>query len=642
MEPIANVGGAVAASLTSNPGRAATATLRLGVPRVPGGLVPRPEPSSRIGTSTLTVIRGPAGSGKSMLVAQWLAEAGVGDVLWVSRTADIDSRLAFWQAVLVDLARFGAGPRAAAELLHEDGVLPALRAARAALDRPLVLVLDNFGPPGDDWERVAADVVAAFDGAPGLRVVVAGREATGLEAVPGVVAVTGGELRVTAEDARRLADAQGLAHLGDADVARICDAVHGLVFPLRYAFEAMSRARREARPDDGWADQLANDMLARIQDPEFAEHAGAIAQAPYATAGLVAELLGMRLPQAEDVLRRMTRPGIGHRDAEGVFRFSERARTILGARYQATHPAEAAAGAVVVAQWLRERDRAGEAVGYALRGGDLDLATDLIVESLLDLVPQDLETILGLADRIEPERLGAHPALATALGTIGMARLRQRSARAEAFAQLVRTSREALEQERGMRRRFMVQTSLAIALWGLGRQADSLEAVRAALAAAEGLTGVERTGLGKTYPLLLGQLGRAAFDAGAGDLAAATFRAELEASPRALMPRRHNVALGDVAMLLTYAGRMREAEALLAAVDPDAWGVEPRDVAPTTSWRLATAYVALNRGDFDGAVAVLEEYEEPRGAAVDNWALVAVARAVALSLGGAARAAELA
>ncbi len=334
--------------------------VRVGVPRVVSGLLERPALLGRLDDrARLTVVRGVAGSGKSSLVASWLAERDPpDDVLWVARIAEFVSRAEYWEDVLRELDRFGIAVELAGGGLDDSNIGGVLREAFSAVEGPLTLVLDNFGPPGHSWDAISDDIGEILGSVPGLRIVVIGREPTRLETAgaAGVVIETD-DLRFSRAETRRLAELAGLGDLGDADLEVLLESSRGIVFPLRYALEAAVRARRTDRPTGNWAARLAAEVLDRLRDPGVLEAAGALAQAPFATADLVVDLLGTSWSSAEEVLRRLARPGIAVLDADGVLRFVEAARVPLRDAYRAANPGRAAAADVLIARWLRERGR---------------------------------------------------------------------------------------------------------------------------------------------------------------------------------------------------------------------------------------------------------------------------------------------
>jgi len=200
---------------------------RVGLPGIGSGFVARPELSSRLDRrARLTVVRGPARAGKSSLVADWLAGPGAREtVLWVTRADGVGSRSDYWASVLDELDRF-ASPVAADEGVGSsadgDGaatvdVRERVLAAFAGLRGPLLLVLDDVGPPGAYWEEVGQDLLAALAATPDLSAIVIGREPLRLEAPGGTVVISLPRARLASDPARTRAQPRRAA---DAPRAR--------------------------------------------------------------------------------------------------------------------------------------------------------------------------------------------------------------------------------------------------------------------------------------------------------------------------------------------------------------------------------------------------------------------------------------
>jgi len=617
---------------------------RIGLPRVVSGVLSRPELLGRLDArGQLTVVRGIAGSGKSTLVASWLAGASLQeDVLWSSRTADIVSRADYWADVLHELGRFEFTAEWTGGRIDGPDAAQALGRAFAAIDRPLTIVLDNFGPPGDAWDVISEDVLTILGTAPQLRVIVIGREPTRLETAAATTEVLGtDDLRFSADEARQLADLVGPGGLGPSDVDALLESSRGVVFPLRYALEASVRARRSDRPTGDWAARLTVEMLDRLQDPDVLNAAGALAQAPFVTTDLVCDLLGVSLSEADDLLLRLARPGIAALDTDGVLRFTESARVALRDAYRTANPGRAAAADVLIARWLRERGQGPAAVVHAIRGGDFDLASDLLVEHFVELGPEETDQVVGALDRLSDDDRAAHPGL-TMLSSLLRAVTRPRAAATAGwFSAAVDESKARMRPGTPSRQRFVLAAGEAIAQRGLGRSAESLAAAQEVLRADREMSLGERASLGPARALFLGQAGLAAYYAGSGDLAYACFTAELAASTGSSYPRRRNVALGNLAMLSILGGRAIAAEALMAEIVDADWAKEARDRQPSSSYTIAAAYLALNRGDFAATGRILDDDGGWRSPLTDNWAIAAVARAISRMLSGATRSAEV-
>src|ERR671936_1593932 len=141
------------------PGRAPIDPLlatKLAIPPARPALVPRPRLITRLVAGLkgpLTLLSAPAGSGKTTLLSAWCAtpEGQKLPVAWVSLDEGDNDPTRFWRYVLTALDRSvpGAGASALALLRPSaepsmEAVLTSLLNALSALDRDIVLILDDY------------------------------------------------------------------------------------------------------------------------------------------------------------------------------------------------------------------------------------------------------------------------------------------------------------------------------------------------------------------------------------------------------------------------------------------------------------------------------------------------------------------
>ncbi|MGT2461138.1 AAA family ATPase [Sinomonas atrocyanea] len=131
----------------------AVASAVFGVPRVPRSAVRRPRLERRIdellAVSDAVVLRGPAGAGKTVALADWAAAAGPrGTVAWITLDQQHAGRTQFWREVVYGLA--GRLAATAGNLLErclaalDAGVDPRAVVARfAPLIPPTTVVVDS-------------------------------------------------------------------------------------------------------------------------------------------------------------------------------------------------------------------------------------------------------------------------------------------------------------------------------------------------------------------------------------------------------------------------------------------------------------------------------------------------------------------
>jgi ATP/maltotriose-dependent transcriptional regulator MalT len=146
-----------AVTLRSRAGRSRAPLIRskLQPPALPPDLVPRSRLLAELRSGqarTLTLVCAPVGYGKTTLLSQWAdADAGSADFAWVTLDQGDSDPVRFWTYVIAALAEAApaAGRGSLRELsrhpgrLHAD-VLPLLLAELEAVDRNLVLVLEDY------------------------------------------------------------------------------------------------------------------------------------------------------------------------------------------------------------------------------------------------------------------------------------------------------------------------------------------------------------------------------------------------------------------------------------------------------------------------------------------------------------------
>ena len=142
-------------ALTEDPGDASGSlrVAKLSLPKEGGLLVPRRRLFDRVTEGVagpVTVVYGPAGSGKTTLVASWIAhDLATGPVAWVTLDPADNQPGIFWTYVVEALRRHGVDlPPSVGHPVRPDAVdrsfLEDLAAALASSTQTVVLVLDQF------------------------------------------------------------------------------------------------------------------------------------------------------------------------------------------------------------------------------------------------------------------------------------------------------------------------------------------------------------------------------------------------------------------------------------------------------------------------------------------------------------------
>lgn len=238
----------------------------------------------------LTMVNGPAGAGKTLLVADWAAERAR-PVAWLTTDAAGQGPGMLW-AYLLQALRVG-GHSLPADIgcpVDASSVTPALLARLAAelsvRDRPVIVVLDEFDQVVDPEIAEQLEFVLRHSG-DGLRLILVTRTEPLLplhryRAAGELTEIRGAELAFTSEEAAEL--------LG----------LHGLRLPAHATEGLVDRTR-------GWAAGLRLCALAAQEDPEPETYLKEF-EADRSTVAdfLLAEVLRRQPPATQDLLLRVS------------------------------------------------------------------------------------------------------------------------------------------------------------------------------------------------------------------------------------------------------------------------------------------------------------------------------------------------
>jgi LuxR family maltose regulon positive regulatory protein len=639
---------------------------------------------------SLTLLAAPAGSGKSALLASWVADGRApGPVAWITLDDGAADSPRFWSAVLDALAgatedahlhALAASPR---EALDAALVLPALVDALGARDEPVVLVLDDF-------HAVACGVHGEVERLvrfppPALRLVIATRADPQIGL--GRLRLEGRLTEIRARDlAFDLLEAAALfaAHgvpIACGDLAALWERTEGWAAGLSLAALSLRGhpdparfVERFAGTDAAVSDYLVSEVLAR-QPPDLREFLLRTATADPVCGALADALTGGS--DGQQVLGRLERGGalLTAADEHGTwYRYHPLFAELLRAELRAEH-----GGEVVdelhrrAAAWLAADGDVAAGLRHVAAGRAWDLGADLVVERWVDLVIDGVSaTVLPLLEAMPRERVDACPELSLAFGAALLAagrseqadallrgaegraatvparrrarflaamaavRLRQERARGDA-ARTLREAHERLARHRDLDAaeasaalRSLVFTQLGIVeLWTGDLDAAVADLERAGALAAE--DGAERTVLGATAYLALASLLR-------DELTRAVRRAEeaLAIAERHGWARAEpaGVALCVLAAVSIQRHQLDEAERLLAEA-----AIALRDTRdrPLRSLHALIRVLLLSdRGDHAVALDVLQAAREQLG----SWPVLARMRDAVTAEEGLLRAAN--
>ena len=373
----------------------------------------------------VTLIAAPAGYGKTVLVAQWLAESQPPRVAWVSLDAGDNDPNRLWTHVTAALERAGCTP-VRHPGSHHDALVPnsmliAIVDALATVTEDIVVVLDDFHfvRRATCHEQVEflvahlpaqAHLVIATRSDPGLRL---GR----LRAGGGLLEIRADDLAFTAAEASRL-----LAHQQvtlDADsLSLLMERTEG--WPAGLYLASLSLA---GRPDPASfvrsfsggnrfiGDYLTEEVLSRHPDPvrEFLVTVSILDRFSASLCDHVIETTG-----SASMLHDLERTNlflVPLDDGRHWYRFHHLFAAVAKSELEVRHPDRLSSLHARAAAWFIDHGNVDEAVRHSIAAGDRATAALLVQQHWLEFVDAGrIATVLDWLEAIGPPSEGTDPA----------------------------------------------------------------------------------------------------------------------------------------------------------------------------------------------------------------------------------------
>ncbi|WP_327373679.1 LuxR C-terminal-related transcriptional regulator [Streptomyces sp. NBC_01216] len=388
---------------------------RFAVPRVPGVFVRRRRVTERLtralsGPGRLVLVNGPAGAGKTLLVADWAGRPSLpGRLVWLTVESGDNDPGIFWAYVLEALRHRGVAlPDGIGSPVRPDGVDDLLLSRLAAYlngrTEPVILVLDEF-------ERMSAPEVAEglrfvlHHAGAGLRLVLVSRTEPLLplhryRAAGEVTDIRGADLAFRPEETGVLVRRHGMS-LSDEGIRKLTERTGGWAAGLRLCVLAAQRAEdpeRFLKEFETGQSAVADFLLSEVLHTQSVMSQDLLLR--ISVCARVHPALADALTGREDggpVLAELERANafverIGH----GWYRLHPLFAEILRAHLNTRHPGLERALHGVAARWLSDAGLLMEALPHAADAGDWTFAADRLVD---DLAIGQLFTGLG-ADRL--------------------------------------------------------------------------------------------------------------------------------------------------------------------------------------------------------------------------------------------------
>jgi len=361
-----------------------------------GGVVPRPVLFGRLGgPARVTVVSAPAGSGKTVLLRSWIAEAGLaGRAAWVAAGRGERDPQRFWASVAGALRLTPAGAGlvqgvSAAPDLDAWALVERLLADLARLEDRLWLVVDDVHELGPEVSRQLELLVMRAPAE--LRFVLAARHDVRLGLhrlrLEGELAeVRADDLRFSLEEAGQLLAAAGV-ELPGASLAALHGRTEGWAAGLRLAALALAGhpdPERLAAEFSGTDRTVADYLLAEVLDrqPEPVRRLLLRTSILERVNGDLARLLtgdegGERVLQDLEAAGAFVMPADAGRS---WFRYHQMFAGLLQLELRRTAPGEVAGLHQAAAGWFAGHGYPTEAVRHAQAARDWRLAARLLVD----------------------------------------------------------------------------------------------------------------------------------------------------------------------------------------------------------------------------------------------------------------------
>ena len=392
---------AAAPTGTAAAGQDVLLATKLHVPRPQPGFVPRPRLAGRLEEGLargLVLVCAPAGSGKTVLLADWARRAGR-PVAWLSLDAADNDPARFWRHAVAAVGQACPGiGELPGPLLGplvpspSDGLVTALinelAAAQAAEDE-VVLVLDDYHLV--DSQPVHGSLLFLAEHLPpGLRLVLASRSdpplpLARLRARGQLAELRAAELRFTAEEAAALLREAIGADLPGAAVAALAARTEGWAAGLQLAALSLRGQADAAGFVAAFSgshryvlDYLTGEVLER-QDEQVREFLLETAVLERLSGPLCDAVTGR--PGGQAMLEQVERAGlflVPLDEVRGWWRYHHLFADLLRARLQQERPGRLLALHRAAAAWHEERGLADDALRHAVAAGDPAWAARLI------------------------------------------------------------------------------------------------------------------------------------------------------------------------------------------------------------------------------------------------------------------------
>jgi LuxR family maltose regulon positive regulatory protein len=598
---------------------------KLTAPRLPGWMVARPRLDQHIAEGVggpLTVVTGPPGAGKTMALASWAAASMTpAPVAWLTLDDYDNQPGSFWSHVVKALRQVGVPLEETLPALPHTrasgrAFLPRLASALAALDPPLILVLDDLhlltAP-----EPLAELAYVLRYARPGLRVVAAARIDPHLplhrhRLAGELTEIRAADLAFTAGEADLLMAQHGLTLTAGA-VNLITERVGGWAAGLRLAALSLDGhpdpglfIKNLAAGDNALTSYLVDEVL-DAQPPAQRELMLRTSILDRVSADLAWELTGDE--QAGRTLAALARSGafiepLGH----GWYRYHPLLAEVLRLKLRLESPDRTPGLHRQAASWYRRNGSLGKAVAHAAAVDDWQLAARIVVDEMAVgelLRPHGSSLVADALRQIPvpgtlPDGSAQPPSLLTS------AALELSGGRDKEAGRLLAVAGECLDR---LPADHEIPSRLAAATLRLAaaRRCGDLDAARTAAARAETLFEQLPPSLRSCHPEAQGQVlsGRGAVEFWSGNPGPAAVAFAGAAAAFSENSCERAACDGHLALIEALRGRLSRAAELASAAMNSPGESQARQ--PAASAAVALALVHLEHNELDASLSQLKQ-----------------------------------
>ncbi|MCS5717587.1 LuxR C-terminal-related transcriptional regulator [Herbiconiux sp. CPCC 205763] len=598
-----------------------------GAPRIPAAAVVRPRLIELLGTeAALHVVRGPAGSGKTVLLAQW-AQSTIAQGVWVTIDRPRTAASALVRAIV--RASSSAG-------LSSAAVASSVEAALDGSGAPWELLTDLVNQVGE--MRIVIDDADLLDDetltelldfvrrTPTVRIVAAVRRSCPLTEPGAALAVDTttvppGALAFTADETASLVARSGSAH----DPAVLAELTGGLAIAVRAMVVSGEPVTAEsANVEPALA---AIESYYSLRGRSLDEHSSHLRRfllttsvAEVLTPELASELSGD--PRGSELLDLVEADGFGMwtgYDSSRVFAYTTLVRDLLQRDLRRSLPGEVDGLQRRVARWSLDHDRPFSALSIAVGVNDLSLASDIVRHAWLQLLASHAAQARELFAGTSLLTLRKYPLITMMLALIFNASGLHRARAVQLFGVAILSAR-AQRAGASPPDRALLRTMESASLRVIGRFNGADEAALDAFDILQHLSPADHDDLDRLEPALWAHVGTTFLYTGRIDEAITCFRAGIAIGDALQRPS----ALTSLALLagtLALNGDIRAAQEVCREADSRVWPPRWKDGYAGSLYRLAEALIALENGDPDTAELRIRGLD-PHRETIEHWPLI--------------------